>query len=231
MNSRAAIVLLRYGLACAITAVVFWLLFQYAEGADSKEPIRTANMWLLVAAAAVITATSTLRAVRLSVALGERPSWLFMRISFLHNFATSLAPLRLGEAALPYLLKRHQISGFWAGTGVLIVIRIIELAVIMTFGGIALAAVDFIKPAPTWIDGAGVAIGGLSLLGLVLIPLALRRMAGTKPVGTRTESAIWRRLDAFLHDSRNQLLKLKYWRVTVTTILLHGLLFLCPSPL
>ena len=152
----------RVALGIAITAATLaWALD------DPQVRARMATVWAdgpgwlwqpVLASLAVIT----IRAWRLAVVLRRPMGWRMLRLSSLHQTANILLPLKLGELALPLLIRRELPMGFAAGLGTLVAIRLWDLAVLAVAGALALAltAGDL---AP-WIGTAVMLCGTVALL-------------------------------------------------------------------
>ena len=143
----------------AVTAVFVFLLVRFVPLEPMLSAIASAAPELLVASLLLVILGQVLRGWRIAILISPRavPSFTAYRISVLHNFLASLLPARLGELALPAMLKRSYGIGFAAGAGILLGARILDLLIILSVAGISFWAV-----VP-----AGSELGGLRALGLI----------------------------------------------------------------
>lgn len=123
------------------------------------------------------------------------------RLSFLHNAANNLLPMRLGEAAFPLLMQRYFGKG-WLASGVsLLWIRLLDLHFVLLVGILALL------PPSAWSLL-------LPLLWLALLPLSL----GLRP---RLEPALRARAPklaaALAHVPAQGWLNLRIWLWTAAS--------------
>lgn len=117
----------------------------------------------LAAAFAVTTAVAALRGVRLRVVVG--PSLGTSRALGVHavtQFATSVVPMRLGEAAILPLLHRAGVPGILRGLSVAFTVRLLDLMALLAWATVAGA----------WVGMHG-SVAGLLLAALVLAIVAV----------------------------------------------------------
>ena len=113
-------------------------------------------------------AVITIRAWRLAVVLRLPFGWRVLRLSSLHQTANILLPLKLGELALPLLIRRELPMGFAAGLGTLVAIRLWDLAVLAAAAALALAftaggLAPWLGPAVTIGGGAALLLFGAAV--------------------------------------------------------------------
>lgn len=129
----------------------------------------------LAAALALVALSYLLRAVRVYDYFHERLRGRFAataRLSFLHNFANNLLPMRLGEMVFPLLMRRYFGLDLLAGGVSLVWIRLLDLHFVLL---IALLALALSRP----LAGTVLLVGWLLLLplGYLLIAPLSRRLA------------------------------------------------------
>lgn len=166
-NIVFALVVLSYFVA--VEAAIGW--WELAQRAAQSGPLPAV---LVVAALAVSYA---LRALRLRARLradGDVPLIDVVRVFAVHNAANWLLPARTGEVSLPLQLRRHFGVPLARGAGMLLWLRLQDLHVIATIGGLVL--LGFGHGASRW-AGAPALVLGLLLpaLGCYLAPRLARR--------------------------------------------------------
>lgn len=134
---------------------------------------------LLVQMLALLGLTYIVRALRLySYFLGDlrRRFGLTLAIMLTHNLFNHLLPARLGEASLPFLLKRHLKVDLLRGTSALLWFRFLDLHTLLSF---ALLAAVFSPGSLPLMDFADLLDGSfgsalLFVIGLFLLtPMAI----------------------------------------------------------
>ncbi len=145
-------------LALAVVLVVQWLV-GWAE---------VGRAWLqippsaLAAAMLLMTVSYLLRAARLARLAGVAgvvaTAWQWVRISVLHTCAVNVLPMRAGEGALPWMLKRHGDLSLPRGLGLVVALRLQDLVV--------MAALGLVVVVTLW---AGLMAGALAALPVLLL--------------------------------------------------------------
>ena len=156
-------------LALAVSAVCLWFLLTPQVVASFARPLAAASPLPLLAAFALVALVQWLRAWRFAVMMTGRlalPGAALTRIAFQLNFWNFVLPLRLGELSYPVLMNRHLGYGLLHATGVLLIARLFDLAMV---GAILLGAAAALDLWP----GAGRAVLAFGALGSGLAPLAL----------------------------------------------------------
>lgn len=132
---------MRHRLTIGIGIVLSIVLLVYAlrdvSAAELMEHLGDANIWWLLAATAVATLTFAIRAIRWRVLLLPAAG----EIAYSSRFATvcigfmanNLLPARLGEFARAYSLSRIEPVGVSATLASLVVERLLDALVLMTF--------------------------------------------------------------------------------------------------
>ncbi|MGH8444314.1 MAG: lysylphosphatidylglycerol synthase domain-containing protein, partial [Solimonas sp.] len=135
--SRLRSTLITLAVALAYVAAVEWLCgWRRLLGAWSELP-----PWLLPAFLTAMLASYLLRAWRLYRGAADIPRGHYfstLRLLWLHNAANLLLPARLGEFALPWLLRRRHGIPWTAGGGLLLWLRLLDLHCVAALGAVAL---------------------------------------------------------------------------------------------
>lgn len=152
-----------FRLAIAAATTVGFLIFVLMQG-DMDEylvHITSADPLYLVFGLLTAPISQLIRAARLSLLLNHRttlPSKTLFRISAIHTAINSVMPARLGEAALPLMMKRECAVDLAHGAGILVTARIYDFLIVLILGGIgATTAYHQTLPGASWL-GAGTAV-------------------------------------------------------------------------
>lgn len=147
----------------ALLALVVVLVETVVGWSALLAPWVTLPRWVLVTAFGLTASSYLLRAVRVRVYFTDELRGRFaavVRLSFLHNTANNLLPMRAGEMVFPWLMRRYFGHGFVAAGASLVWIRLLDLHVL---GLIGLLVLWLQAPNPAW---------GLAALGWVgLLPV------------------------------------------------------------
>ncbi|MCB9958919.1 MAG: flippase-like domain-containing protein [Rhodospirillaceae bacterium] len=179
-----------------------------ASDADLRQGVATALdggvgwLWQPILAAFWVVG---LRAWRLAVVLGRPMGLAMVRLSALHQTANLLLPLKLGELALPLLIRRDGARGFAGGLGALVAIRLWDLAVLGVAAAWALAvAAPQVAPGVAGLVWAAGAIGVLAVAaGVAAAPRLSVWLAGRHGdgAGHGVAARLWAVAHgAFAHD-------------------------------
>ncbi|WP_296898160.1 lysylphosphatidylglycerol synthase transmembrane domain-containing protein [Thiohalocapsa sp.] len=128
-------------------------------------PWRTISPGLLAGAFALTAASYALRGLRVYDYFGPLVAGRFpavLRLSILHNTANNLLPMRVGEVAFPWLMRRYFGQGFLASGASLLWIRLMDLHCLVLA---AVVALWLRLPSWWWLL--------LAVLWLALVPLGL----------------------------------------------------------
>jgi uncharacterized membrane protein YbhN (UPF0104 family) len=168
----------RLTLAALITALTLAQLFWLGDRATLAQAVRDSRGDLLAMAAALLVLGYLCRGLRIAMVLGERPSASLLRVSVLHNLLSTLLPMRLGEAALPLLLRRERRAGIGLGVGVLVSLRLFDLLAIGVAGGLVLILLGArLAPELPWLGTAAVAIAVMIVCGMPWLAVAASRLS------------------------------------------------------
>lgn len=170
LRRSVAFTLIVLGYFIVVEATIGW--WQLAARA------RQAGMVPVALVALALTASYVLRSLRLRSALAAAgPPRLLdvVRVFAVHNAANWLLPARTGEVSLPLQLRRHFGVPLPYGAGLLMWLRLQDLHVVATLGGLVLLA--FGHDGWRW-AGVPTLLAGLSLpaLGWHFAPLLTRRV-------------------------------------------------------
>lgn len=98
------------------------------------------------------------------------PSFNAYRISTLHNFFASALPARLGEAALPVMLKRTYGTSIASGSAILLAARTLDLLIILSVCGFTFWTVVPSESILGPLRGVSLFGGGLALCLYIGLP-------------------------------------------------------------
>lgn len=150
-------------IAVVLVAVTLWLAGPAAVGALIVDVTPTAMVWALASAAASLV----FRGLRLSLLLppGALSLVRAVPVAAVAQAAAVFVPARMGELALPWLLRRDIGRDGASGVATLLVARTLDTAALGAWAGIAILF--------RWNFGAPLALvaAGLLLLPVVLLPL------------------------------------------------------------
>lgn len=172
-RARAAKVTLSRGtlaliaLSIALTGGCVALALRSGALQDAARSLFAAGPAVWSACLALMVGVAALRFVRLRIALSEAAFVDVFTASAAHGSAAALAPGKLGELALPFLVRRLSGSPLIAGAGLLVLHRLMDFVVLLALGGFAFALL-----AGTPLAAAPV------LVGAAATPLALQRLLG-----------------------------------------------------
>lgn len=125
-------------LQAAVALVLVGLVVRLAGADEILRLLRSTHLAGLAAAAGLYVLVSVLRGARLSV-LGALPIGRAVLVSTAAQAAVQTLPIRLGELALPALLRRRAGVPITRGIGILLTIRALDLAGLGTWAGAAIA--------------------------------------------------------------------------------------------
>lgn len=113
-----------------------------------------------------------------------------VRLSFLHNTANNLLPMRTGEMVFPWLMRRYFGHGFLAAGVSLVWIRLLDLHFLVL---IAVFIAWLHEPQPEW--------GFAALLWVMLLPMAWGAMRWIIAAQRPRDGGGWRLWVRFLADA------------------------------
>lgn len=156
--------------AVAVTAIILWLLLYYSNINSLAAEWHDADVVYLGLASPLILLVTFIRAWRLASLL-ERPlDGILVRISIYHNLIANLIPFRLGEVALPLLLRRAGIERASTALGLLLIIRAVEFLVIAILGGCAVGLATFTTELFPGMKPLALVLAAAAAAALVLAP-------------------------------------------------------------
>jgi len=173
------------GLALAVVGAL--LVWATPEGAWTEvlHAVRGADPLMLGAALALYPLVTLARALRLAAALrlprNGRHMLAMTRVAAMHSLLSWIAPMRLGELSLVWLLNRAVGTPIATGSALLLVLRLVDLVVVLGIGLASLAWLPVVREA--WPQaGPAAALGLLALLAaLGLAPVVARRLRHLTP--------------------------------------------------
>lgn len=200
---KKAVILLKFAIGLGLLIGTLWLVFSVLDVPKLLTAFRNLPHEVVAIVLALGAASWVLRGLRTWVLFSHIPLTEALGMSFVHNTANNLAPMRLGELALPALAKWRGGVAFSTGFTGLIWIRFLDLVSLV---GIAMAVL-WMPKAPTLM------LAFLALL-IFLMPLALR---WTLPFSARIPCPMaLRPLRAqLLHEATQGVRLHRLWRLTV----------------
>ena len=167
---------LRLCLSLLVSGFFLWLAFRHIDVAAVTQTLRQLRPWPIVLYVLSLVATQIFRALRWHVLV--RPfapvsRWTSWRISNVGNMLILLLPLRLGEFARPYMLRRETGARLTSGIGAAVVERAIDgvLVTLLFFLTTSLLPSQYaVAPALHWgaILALAVFLGASAVLALGL---------------------------------------------------------------
>lgn len=132
----------RFG-GAAVAVALLAAILAVARPTTVWELLRTSSLWGLVPAAAVAAGALVMRGLRLVLLLppGRIGPWTATLVASAAQAAAWFVPVRIGELALPLLLRRTVGWGISSGVGTLLAARTFDLASLGLWAGIAAVAV------------------------------------------------------------------------------------------
>ena len=172
-------ILFRLFLAAGVTGLFLYLLFRFAPLDLMLSARWSASPGLLAGAFLLVVLGQVLRGWRVAILVTPRalPGFTAYRISVLHSFLASLLPARLGELALPAMLKRSYGIGYAKGTGILLGARILDLLIILSLAGVSFWIVVPSQSELSWLRAPAL-LGGFAAAAAFLAMMFLRPIAG-----------------------------------------------------
>jgi uncharacterized protein (TIRG00374 family) len=164
--------LIQLGIGLAISAVLVFVLVKQIDTTAVVQAIALADARLIVGAVAVYLFAMCLRAMLWGRLLSNAvPTALLFRVLIVGFAISFLLPLRLGEIARAYLLKRWANVGYVTTLASIVAERVLDgLAV----GSIMLVAALFID-APAYVFGLGFSVvAGFAFMTIVLVVASTR---------------------------------------------------------
>jgi hypothetical protein len=160
--------------AVLITIVLLAILLSQVNVADVIAILVSINPLYLVAGFFLYVCSYVFRTLRFHVLLkGEVGLGDLFRIVCVHNMVNSVLPARTGELSYVYLLKKVHQRTIGDGVATLVVARIFDFVIIVTFFFLAFL---FMRDAPSALAGSAW-VGGLVIV-VVIILLALLLYSG-----------------------------------------------------
>lgn len=133
--------------------------------------------WLLVAAGLSLGVFVS-RAFRFASLLPRAGAPLAMAATGVQNFLNRVTPLRLGELALPYLLRKHAGQDLAAALIAVVLVRLVDLAVVVGAMVLALATSAGGSDAPWRATPMSIGLTAALLAGLMAVLATFRWWLG-----------------------------------------------------
>lgn len=194
---------LKFGLGLVIACVTVWVVVTQLDVTGLIHALWHLPHHTLGAVITLGALSWLLRGLRTWVLFSEIPLFNALGMSFLHNAANNLAPMRLGELALPLLARWLGGVSFSVGLTHLLWIRLLDLISIVSVAGCVLLMPRF-----------GISMV-LLLAGLIfLMPLLLRSIL---PVTAhiRLPNRLHQVRAQLIHEARAGTRLHRVWRLTI----------------
>jgi len=205
-------------LAALITGALVFLMVGGSDPGTLVTILRETELALLLLCLPIYVIQPVARALR----LGAVPEWpaaprlgALFHVAALHSLFNSMLPMRLGELSLPLLLRRHAGVGLGHAGGVLLLLRALDLAVVLSVGA---AAAMVLAPVSVWVAMALAAGAAVLMVGLAGLRPLYRRVQARRGSGSRLRQRIAAQLAEVLAAAR-QLGTARLLRLTVCTVL------------
>lgn len=163
----------RWLAALCTTTVCLGLSVGFIDIGAGAAALASANRSLWGLTIVLSIGVGGLRALRVVMLNRSAPAWPLIRASCLHNAANALLPAKMGDVALPIALRRYAGLGLAQGIGLLLVVRLSDLATLAGLGLILLGATN-VQNLPDGWRLAMAALGTVLCLGPGAVPIAVK---------------------------------------------------------
>lgn len=167
---------LRAAIAVAISGAIVALLLAQIDAGRAVDLIAGADLGALVIAALLTAALIAVRGWRFHLVFADAPVVITSAAIGVQTLLNRIAPMRLGELSLPYLLKRATGAAMAPALVSLLLIRVVELAVIFALLAVAMLARGAVDD-PAWF---ALLCGLFALMVAVLANFRLALRVGTR---------------------------------------------------
>lgn len=163
------------GAALLLLSAVFW----FADLEDLSRRLAQADVVLLLWSLLAYSVTYLAKARRYDAAGARAAMWKLLCVVTIHGALNRIMPLRMGELAYPWLIRRVGAAALGEGLVQLMMLRLLDLVTIVLLFSLALASVAAAGGAGLGASTnafvvAAVVIGLVSLVALVRLGLFLR---------------------------------------------------------
>ena len=200
-------------LALVVSGAGLWWLMSDSVVAAFTAAMQRAGIWDLAAAGALFPIIQWLRAWRFSLLVTgrvETSSWRMFAITSRLLLFNYLLPFKLGEVSFPLMVQRTFGIDFLRATGVLIVVRVMDLCVVSTVMALGVMLLADGEAHSWWqsplLTGTGVIVSILMVVGPELLGLALRTSRRLRRKIPWVDGLLW--LAASSHTISQRLLAL-----------------------
>lgn len=167
------------GAAAILLSAVFW----FADLEDLSRRLSRADVGLLLWSLVAYSVTYLSKALRYAAAGARAATWKLLCVVTIHGALNRIMPLRMGELAYPWLIRRVGAAAFGEGFVQLLMLRLLDLSTIVLLFVLALIAV-----ATTGVAGLGEStkafVAAAAVIGLVSLA-ALSRLGLFLRIGLR----------------------------------------------
>jgi len=211
--------------AFGIGALVLLGLFTLADVQTLISSLRGVRVPLLILALLAFLAGTALRAYRFKLLAGseiDAPLRPFFRVTAAHQFLLMLLPFRTGDLSYPILLRRQLQRPIGRGTGDLVVARLLDLVVCGACLALGLLALPLEGPGSTRLPAVSLAVVGLGIVGLALLP----RLLGAAQLALarwrqRSDVSRFHAVDGFLSELNGSIVAMG-WRQLARALLVSA---------
>ncbi len=171
-------------LSLPIAGLALWLAFRGVEAKELGAAFVAIRPMPLLLSLTAMTALAVVRLVRWGIlvrAIAPVSRMKILTVGSIGFMAIDLLPVRLGEFVRPVLLQRRAAVPLGAGMATIVAERIMDLIAVQLFLLLALASADlpalyvplFDRTVDLGVEGRGLALAALALLGLPVFGLVL----------------------------------------------------------
>lgn len=172
------------GLVTVLCAVAFLKFFDVSHVART---IVSSDRKSVLVGALLAVVTINLRAMRLSLCVKGRAISPLVPVAYVSNALSALLPAKLGEAALPLLLKRYASTSIGAGVGVLVLIRVFDLLSLGVVGSVGVTVA--LWPSERLLSQTALLVAVCSVFALIVLASAGPQLA--RAIGKHGSDPRW----------------------------------------
>lgn len=158
--------------AFAFSGFLVWFLFPEDTFQHVTDSLLTADIFLVILCCVLIICTRFIGGWRLANVVDEEGHYRFVhyQITVIHNFLNAILPARIGEISLVVMLRAQSQVPVLSGIGVLIGLKVLDLLIVIAFGGIGAWLALPSDGELGWVRGPALVAGGVATLGFFLLP-------------------------------------------------------------
>lgn len=130
-------VVFRVVLIALASALCVYAFVTFFDARQVMHLISASDGKSVLAGALVTVVTINLRAMRIGYCVDGRLRSPLVFMAYLYNALSALLPARLGDVALPFLLRQQARTPLGSGFGLLILLRVLDLLTLVALGALA----------------------------------------------------------------------------------------------